>query len=152
MTHEELIDLLREARDRLSLHMEIYFSQQKGSMFLTIDLVDRIEAALAKSQRVIVKIEPSETVRPFLGRGIACPKCLTILAQDETCERCTEQPVAPPAPTKLTEEQEEWVIRLCKALLMWWQKARIALKWANEGDELPLAPDSVSDTEETTEE
>jgi hypothetical protein len=42
--------LLREARDRLSLHMETYFSQQNGSMFLTIDLVNRIDAALAGRQ------------------------------------------------------------------------------------------------------
>jgi len=47
MTNTDPWALLREARDRLSLHMETYFSQQKGSMFLTIDLVDRIDAALA---------------------------------------------------------------------------------------------------------
>ena len=40
-------ELLREARDRLSLHMETYFSQQKGTMFLTIGLVERIDAVLA---------------------------------------------------------------------------------------------------------
>ncbi len=62
MTHEELIDLLREARDRLSLHMEIYFSQQKGSMFLTIDLVDRIEAALAERQDSAKDVVESDAV------------------------------------------------------------------------------------------
>ena len=45
-------ELLREARDRLSLHMETYFSQQKGTMFLTIGLVERIDAALAEHDNV----------------------------------------------------------------------------------------------------
>jgi hypothetical protein len=29
-----------------------------------------------------------------------------------------------PTPAKLTEAQEEWVVRMCKAMLMWSQKAR----------------------------
>ncbi len=29
-----------------------------------------------------------------------------------------------PTPAKLTEAQEEWVIRMCKAMLMWSQKSR----------------------------
>lgn len=45
---EKLRALLAEARDRLSLHMETYFAQQGGSMFLTVALIDKIEAALAE--------------------------------------------------------------------------------------------------------
>jgi hypothetical protein len=62
MGNAELLALLREARDRLALHMETYFSQQKGTMFLTIGLVERIDAALAAreaEENVEVRWSPS---------------------------------------------------------------------------------------------
>ena len=48
MTREqELENLLREARARLWLHMETYFSQQGGTMFSTFELVQKIDRALS---------------------------------------------------------------------------------------------------------
>ena len=46
--NERLRALLTEARNRLSLHMETYFAQQRGTMFQTIGLVERLDEVLAE--------------------------------------------------------------------------------------------------------
>lgn len=83
MTNAELIDLLREAREMLGNYLDNPIRPRPR-----FPLFDRIDAALAKSQRVIVKIEPSEPPRSFLPEGVSCPACLTVLTQDGACKRC----------------------------------------------------------------
>jgi hypothetical protein len=115
MTNAELIDLLREAQETLLAQHDPEDN---------IKMANRIDAALAKSQRVIVKIEPSETPRPYLPPGIACPKCLTLLEIGGGCERCDAALSSPRAARTEGAEKQESLTDVMKHEKIEWDTLR----------------------------